>query len=299
MGFGGLGAEHVVSGRRNGAGAAGEEDGGEGLLLVILGAAAGEECAAGVFEAGPVDVVAAQAEEAGVDAFGNGLSGDLGEEGERVAVGVGEIFGAEGLCRMIEPGEEGVGAAEEEEVGVDEQAPAGETGVGIGELAEEGEFAAALAEGRKVFLGEHGVETGFDLGVGEDGGGGKEAEDRIGEFGREGAVVEEDRGERTLGGVSETPETEGGLIPVAATGEEVESDGRGVGWRRKWGQVVGGGFHGDAALLGAALFERAAGGEEFLHCSDRRVVGAVEEASGELAGCHERAAVLAELKRRS
>ncbi len=299
MGLGRTRKREVVAGWSDGTVAAGEEDGDEGLFEVVVRAFAFDERAAEEFDFLPIEFGAVQAAEADVESVGERSGGERGEECVGVTVGALDVDGVKRAGRRVEPVSEKIGSAEEEEVGIEDEFPTGGAQMRVGEFADVGIFFPAIAKNRETFAGKKCVETGDGFGAGDKASEREEAGERVTLGGGERAVVVDGGRECAARVRREGVETESSLIPEAVAGEEVEGERRGVGRYGKRRQVVGGDFHGGAALFSPALFEGAAGGEEFLHGSDWRVVGAVEEASGELAWIHERAGALAWLKRRS
>lgn len=149
-------------------------------------------------------------------------------EGEIVAVGGCGIHGVERLVRGVEPGEQAVRSAEEEEIGVDDQLPAGGTEVRVDEFANIGVAGPPVMD--KWILGgrEMAGEVGGGGGFGGDAEFGEEAAKGGQGGGVKGAVVVKDGSEAAAGMTGKRPEAESGLIPEAAAGEEMKLQRTGI-----------------------------------------------------------------------
>ena len=84
--LGRLREREVVGGGCDGAVAAGEQDGDEGLFEIIAGALARDQRGAEPFELFPVEFVAVESAEADIQAVGQRCDGERGEECVGIAV---------------------------------------------------------------------------------------------------------------------------------------------------------------------------------------------------------------------
>jgi hypothetical protein len=159
----GLGEGHVVGGGRDGAGAAGEKHGDEGLFEKVVVALAGEKFTAPEFETLPVEIVGTEAAEADVDERGEGASGEFCEHVGRVAVGGFTVHGVQRAVGLSDPCEQEIGFPKKKKVGVQNEFPTGGTDVWVDKFSQVGIVEPAVAKAGEAREREHFIEAGLGL----------------------------------------------------------------------------------------------------------------------------------------
>ena len=193
----------------------------------------------------------------------------------------------DGAVGRGEPGEEGVGPAEKEHVGIEHEPVAVMADVSIGEFAKVKVGAALGAERGESRDGQRGVEERFAFGGPADERAGKQPLRLGNQRVIESAVVDEAGAHAVTAVLEQGPHTEGGLVPEAAAREKPDL-GRGPAGIGARGKLGGGAAHRGLAPVVEPLVPRPAGAPGTRQGGARTVPGEVgetteTEATGEFA----------------